>query len=84
MQLAAAPAAALMQWNLAASNSLRTTIYEPVLEGSLVRSAPKGQRRVPPAEARSARATLALCCACFASGVVHELIMWWVHTGAEG
>jgi hypothetical protein len=69
-------------WNLAASNAVRCSVYEPILEGcwrKLGRK-PHGPRRQPHGKGsgRPPRAALALCTACLTSGLVHEVIVWYI------
>lgn len=68
-------------WNLAASSAVRCAVYEPLLEGRWVRQPGREQRRRRdgrPGSGRPRRAALALCAGCLASGLVHEVIVWYI------
>lgn len=68
-------------WNLAASDAVRCSVYEPALEGAWVRSpggASRGEAGAAPGRWPPRREAATLCTACLSSGVVHELIVWFI------
>ncbi|KAL4446749.1 hypothetical protein ABPG77_007993 [Micractinium sp. CCAP 211/92] len=62
-------------WDLAAGNTLRQLVYDPVCEGRWV--APPGGA-VPPAQPSGARMVLGTAASFAASGAVHEIIFWYL------
>lgn len=67
------------RWDLAAGNTLRTTVFDPIVEGRLV-----FDPRVATARNVPSRQLVGTCAAFLVSGLVHELIYWYMmgtHTG---
>eukprot|EP00891_Asterochloris_glomerata_P009675 jgi/Astpho2/9675/fgenesh1_pg.00146_%23_81_t len=60
------------RWNVATSNTLRSLIYDPIYEGRLVRSSRAANAYSP------IRRAVGLCACFIVSGMVHELIYWYL------
>jgi hypothetical protein len=66
------------RWNLVAGTLLREVIYEPIIEGSMTALPSKGSKSRNTPKPSTAR-RLAATTACFlASGLAHEIIMWYM------
>ena len=70
------------RWNLVAGTLLREVVYEPIIEGSMTATPTREQgskRRRGKAKKPSAARRLAATTTCFlASGLAHEIIMWYM------
>ena len=63
------------RWNLVAGHALRFLVFDAVVDGSLV------PPRTPPPRASRARRAAAVTAAFVVSGLIHELILLYVHPG---
>lgn len=65
------------RWNLVAGHALRFLVFDAVVDGSLV------PPRTPPPRASRARRAAAVTAAFVVSGLIHELILLYIHPGVS-
>lgn len=61
------------RWDIAAGNTLRAVVFDPICEGRWVHD-----RKVAPARPSPLRQLLGSCASFTTSGLIHEGIYWWV------